>query len=101
MYVTQHARERIAERLGPEAPALVDILSSYDGEAGTVAYLMLNRNLFSMEPKRQVLVAIAVDGSVDTIYWRRATQDLSPEFFGARKVIDMRAEPLRRKAGAR
>jgi hypothetical protein len=38
-----------------------------------------------------IIVAVAVDGSVETVYLRRPEQDMSTESFGlARKVVDLR-----------
>lgn len=83
MYVTQHARVRIIERMGTGLGAFfIDDLWATEGEPGTVAYrvgILGNEYAF----------AIAVDGSVETVYFRRKSQDCSPAFFGASKVVDL------------
>lgn len=96
MYVTQHARDRIADRLGEGvADGYVELLEQhYSDEYGTHAYLLrLPAPVRADDGSNgNVLVVIAVDGSVETVYFRRADQDLSPAYFGARRVHDMRGE---------
>ncbi len=97
MYVTDHARSRLTSRLGDKADALASVLETWEGERGTLAYIVADLP----EPVEagdgsngDLLVIVVVDGSVETVYFRRSTQDLSPEFFGAEKVVDKRSYPL-------
>jgi hypothetical protein len=98
MFVTSHAQSRIHSRLGYEghaghlhddADGLLDQLEAMPGELGTVAYYwQLGQTRQSLDGSNgNLLVVIAVDGSVDTVYLRRSTQDMSPSFFGADKVV--------------
>lgn len=84
MYVTVHATDRMGDRLGWELTDLLQAeLEARTGEVGTVAYLLGSI-------AGEVIVAVAVDGSVETVYFRRETQDLTPVWFGASKVVDLR-----------
>lgn len=98
MFVTAHAHNRLAERVGGrEADGIVRILETYNGEHGTVAYLLGHLSAKATAPdgsNGDVIVAVAVDGSVETVYFRRSSQDMSAAFFGARKVVDLRTSPL-------
>lgn len=84
MYVTEHARHRLTQRLGVAGLDIGTMLGEWPGERGTVIYLLADR-------PNGVIVAVAVDGSVETVYLRRPEQDMSTESFGlARKVVDLR-----------
>jgi hypothetical protein len=91
MYVTYHAAERIAARIESEIEAdnLILRLEDIVGEPGTVAYAaLLDAPIVTDDGSNgDTLVVIAVEGSVETVYFRRATQDMSASFFGARKVV--------------
>lgn len=95
MYVTQHAKARIRDRLDrPDAHRAVALLERASGDIGTVAYMLAN-----VAPKvaddgsnGDILIAVAVDGSVETVYFRRSTHDMSAAFFGADRVVDWRHE---------
>jgi hypothetical protein len=98
MFVTMHAFERMVARLGLfTTRALERVLESYNGERGTVAYLAYNMPAPAVADdgsNGEVVVVIAVEGSVETVYFRRADQDLSAEFFGASRVVDLRTRAL-------
>jgi uncharacterized protein with NRDE domain len=98
VFVTAHAHNRLAARIGGRASdALVSVLETHNGEQGTVAYILgtlPGKAKAADGSNGDVVVAVAVEGSVETVYYRRSTQDLSPEFFGARKVTDLRATPV-------
>jgi hypothetical protein len=93
MYVSGHARARLDARLGTRvrlADAIVSRLEAMPGEPGTVAYLaaVLDKAWDTGDGSNGDLVfAVAVDGSVDTIYLRRKSQDCTARYFGARKVV--------------
>lgn len=97
MFVTAHAEARVHSRLGYETHDLLDDdadrliadLEARPGEPGTVVYYwQLGGTRQALDGSNgNLLVAIAVDGSVDTVYLRRATQTLDPAHFGARKVV--------------
>ena len=92
MYVTAHASSRLDARLGWQwAHDVLFALEKVMGEQGTVAYIVqfIDRVHFEADDgsNGDVVVAIAVDGSVETVYFRRSSQDMSPEFFGAGKVV--------------
>lgn len=99
MYVTEHAFARMVDRMGnARAQELANTLSTLNGERDTVAYIMGNLHEPVMADdgsNGDTMVAVAVDGSVETVYFRRSSQDLSAPYFGARKVVDMRADTLR------
>lgn len=103
MYVTQHARARLVGRLGAlNARLLAEGFEALDGEHGTVAYIMSNlpeHVLADDGSNGDVVVAVAVEGSVETVYFRRSTQDMGAAYFGARKVVDMRVETQRLTPG--
>lgn len=94
MYVTRHAQGRMAARLGEaQARRWSAFLESAPGLPGVVAFLVATLPV----PVRaddgsngDTLAVIAVDGSVETVFLRRSTQDMSASFFGARKVVDWR-----------
>ena len=100
MFITQHARSRLAARLGHASEGICALLETYDGERGVVAYILAD-----LHPPVQaddgsngdLLVVVVNDGSVETVYFRRHEQDTSPAYFGARKVVDMRVYPLTRE----
>jgi len=90
MYVTAHASARLDQRLGwARTHEVLFSLEKTPGEPGTVAYVYpLGFELRADDGSNgDLLVVIAVDGSVETIYFRRSSQDISPEYFGARKVV--------------
>jgi len=73
-------------------PLLIERLERIYGEPGTVAYIVgiLPAKMSAADGSNgDVVVAVAIDGSVETIYFRRASQDMSAEFFGARKVVQL------------
>lgn len=101
MFVTQHARSRLAARLGTgPAASIAAVLETYDGERGVVAYILAD-----LHPPVQaddgsngdLLVVVVDDGSVGTVYFRRSEQDTTPAYFGAHKVVDLRVYPLTRE----
>lgn len=68
------------------------VLERTPGEQGVVAYIAatLDTPVRSDDGSNgDTVVVIAVDGSVETVYFRRSTQDMSAAFFGARKVITL------------
>lgn len=97
MYVTRHAWTRLVGRLGPEQGEEAALtLERQPGEQGTVAYLLadLPAGIHVRDGSNgDILVGIAVEGAVETVYFRRQKQDMSARFFGARKVVDMREKP--------
>jgi hypothetical protein len=94
MFVTQHAYLRMSTRLGPiHADALERTLSALPGEQGTIAYILadLPVPMWADDGSNgDILVGIAYDGSIETLYLRRSTQDMRAAFFGARRVVDLR-----------
>lgn len=104
MYVTQHAAVRIAERLAPDlADKVGRILDGTQGEGGVIAYLVGNVPASPLPPLEgqwwvpsngDTLVAVANEGSVETVFFRRAEQDMSASYFGARKVVDLRLQAV-------
>jgi hypothetical protein len=98
MYVTQHARKRLRTRYGASAEALADELELQRGEYGTIAYIVCDMPANTRADdgsNGDLLVVLAVDGSVETVYFRRSSQDMTAAYFGARKVIDLRVDPVR------
>ena len=84
MYVTEHARHRLTQRLGVAGLDFWACLEERPGEQGTIIYLLADQT-------NGIVIAVAVDGSVETVYLRRPEQDISIESFGmARKVVDLR-----------
>lgn len=106
MYVTQHAAERINARLSlSDAHDTLTFLEGVQGETGVVAYIVGTVPAYGSKPdgstpgwwvdsNGDTIVAVAHDGSVETVFYRRSSQDMSASFFGARKVVDMRMVPL-------
>lgn len=105
MFVTQHARERIAARFAPAMADKVErILDGTQGEQGTIAYIVggvpdhatapIPTGMWWLDSNGEMLVAVAHEGSVETVFYRRAAQDMSASFFGASKVVDMRVRPV-------
>lgn len=93
MYVTMHAVEQIDARLGHEdADTYVYVLEQMSGQVGRVAYLLADLPYVADEAgsRGDVIVAIAIEGSVETVYFRRHDQDMSAEWFGVDEVIDLR-----------
>jgi hypothetical protein len=93
MFVTQHAQDRIFERMHTPGAAL-DIIEALEASPGYryTVVIVLARGLAIVSPdgsNGDTLIAIAVDGSVDTIYARRSEQTLDPRHFGADRVIDL------------
>lgn len=93
MFVTGHARARLHARLGKDmrlVGAIIGRLEAVPGRPGTVAYLAarLDKPVDTGDGSNGDLVfAVAVDGSVDTVYLRRKEQDCTARFFGAREVV--------------
>lgn len=104
MYVTQHARERIAVRFTPAIADKVErILDGTQGEPGVIAYIVgnapapgpaMSTGPWWLDSNGDLLVAVAHDGSVETVFYRRSSQDISASYFGASKVVDMRVMPV-------
>ena len=94
MVVTQHARDRLATRFGAEwASSVSAIIETWDGERGIVAYILAD--IPSPDGSTgELLIIVANEGSIETAYFRRSEQDISPAYFGARKVVDKRVYPL-------
>ena len=94
MFVNAHSHNRVMDRLGGFlGPLLIERLERIYGEQGTVAYIVaaLPSKAYAKDGSNgELVIAVAVEGSVETVYFRRATQDMSPGFFGARKVVDLR-----------
>jgi hypothetical protein len=89
-YITSHAIERLDQRLGQDAADdVIYQLEQMRGEPGHVAYVFEAQRFMVADDgsNGNTIVAIAVDGSIETVYFRRSDQDMSPEFFGGRKVI--------------
>lgn len=108
MFITGHAAGRIGARLSDsDARDTFAMLESVAGEPGAVAYIVCNAPDYAGKPSTSepgwwytsngdTIVALAREGSVETVFFRRSTQDMSPAFFGVRKVVDMRRpKPLR------
>jgi hypothetical protein len=92
MYVTLHAANRIDDRLGfDRADDILDSLERVPGVPGTIAFVFEAQQFMVADDgsNGDTIVAIAVDGSVETVYFRRSTQDMSAEFFGADKVVKL------------
>jgi len=97
MFVTQHARERLRRRMGAEwADWVSTVLETWDGERGIVAYILADVPPTAAEDgsNGDLLVIVANEGSIETAYFRRSEQDISPAYFGASKVVDRRVYPL-------
>jgi len=64
------------------------------GDYGVIAYIVADvpAKHASDGSNGDVLVAVAVDGSIETVYFRRKSQDMSASFFGAERVEDWRSE---------
>ena len=92
MFVTQHALRRLRDRLPePIRQEVVGHLWAIPGRSGTQVYLVrqLPEYIVTEDGSNGNLVfAVAVDGSVETVYIRRNEQDNSPAFFGAERVWD-------------
>lgn len=105
MFVTAHALNRASDRMGNAmGTRFVDILERITGEPGAIAYIVgdLPHKAHTADGSNgELVIAVAIDGSVETVFFRRASQDISATFFGARRVVDLRTYPLRSKAGAR
>lgn len=90
MFVTGHAADRVNARLGyDEAETLIADLEAVPGEPGKVVYY---RHLGESRSARDgsngdVIVAVALNGSVDTVFLRRSSQDMGEGHFGARKTV--------------
>lgn len=94
MYVTEHAAGRIGSRLlDREADEVRAKLDSTVGEDGVVAYVAARLStpvLCEDGSNGDTIVVIAVDGSVETVMFRRSwNQTLAAHHFGARKLIDL------------
>lgn len=92
MFVTDHAKAQARLRLGTRAADdLVRRLEPIVGEPDTVLYVD-GPFPYVQAPdgsNGDMIVAVAVDGSVDTVYLRRSSQTLDPAHFGARKVVPL------------
>ena len=91
MFVTAHAINRIGQRAMRQA-SIIEMLEATPGQSGVVAYIVA-RLTHKMETRDgsngDLVIAVAVDGSVETVYFRRSTQDNSPAFFGAERIVDL------------
>jgi len=93
MHVTGHARARLHSRLGKNmrlVGAIIGRLEAEPGRPNTVAYIVatLDTPVNTEDGSNgDTVVAVAVNGSVDTIYLRRGDQDLSAKFFRANEVV--------------
>lgn len=92
MLVTQHARERIESRAGGKSASVIATLEAIAGVPGVQAYILLTVPRFRAPDgsNGDTLVALARDGSVETVMLRRSSQDLTAGFFGADDVHDLR-----------
>jgi hypothetical protein len=93
MFITAHAYNRAMDRMGATGDAFVAALEAIPGEPGTIAYIMGELTGKAHTPdgsNGELVIAVAIDGSVETLFFRRATQDITAGFFGARKVMDLR-----------
>jgi hypothetical protein len=102
MFVTNHARSRLTERMTDmRADRIALLLEAFTTtHTGKLAIIVgtLPRKVSAPAPEGkwwqdsngEVIVAIAVGGSVETVFFRRASQDMTPEFFGVKTVIDLR-----------
>lgn len=88
MYVTQHALGRLTSRMGLDQSRnrIVRMLEALPGQPGSVAYMVAD------SANGNIVIAVAIDGSVETIYFRRPTQDFSSVWFGSSKVVDLRPD---------
>lgn len=94
MYVTDHAADRIEERLTlREGRRAMLLLEAEYGVPGTVAYIAARLKSPVMcedGSNGDTLIAVAVEGSVETIMFRRSSnQSMDAHHFGARKVVDL------------
>lgn len=93
MFVTAHAHNRLLDRMTAQRSAMMlRMLEAWPGEQGTVAYIVGRLPGKAESPdgsNGDTIVAVAVEGSVETIYFRRSTQDMTAGFFGASRVVDM------------
>lgn len=100
MYVNQHARARLRERLPEaEADAIVERLEQTPGEPGTLGIIVsrLQGGMARGDQRREVefrasngdtVVAIVADGEVTTVYYRRSwNQRLDAGALGVARVI--------------
>lgn len=93
MFVTAHAHNRLAGRMPIEqADAHIRMLEAHPGEPDTVAYVLGRLPGKAESPdgsNGDTIIAVAVDGSVETVFFRRSTQDMTAGFFGATHVVDL------------
>jgi hypothetical protein len=85
-----------------QAGGVQALLESVAGGPGTVAYVLgqLPGKASTTDGSNgDMIVAVAVDGSVETVFYRRSSQDMSADFFGASEVVDMRQHPLYVRTG--
>ena len=89
MYVTWHARNRLRDRTGARAEGYERRLERVKGEPGHIAYVLDTRAYIRADDgsNGNTVVAVAIDGSVETVYFRRSDQDMSPGYFGAERVV--------------
>jgi hypothetical protein len=101
MFVTAHAINRLTARIGDyRGTRIVLLCEALSGQPGTVAYIMgavpgkvkapAITDKWWLDSNGELVIAVAVDGSVETVFFRRASQDISAAFFGAHAVVDMR-----------
>lgn len=93
MYVTSHAQYRLEERLGvQEMVRIAGLLERTPGVLGSVAYICASLHtpvIADDGSNGDTVIAVSKDGSVETVFIRRSSQDMSAEFFGAREVVDL------------
>lgn len=92
VFVSQHARDRIEQRLNPVlAYSIIQRLEDNPGYQYTVVFV-LHRDLNVVcddGSNGDTLLAVAVEGTVETVYFRRGEQTYDPRHFGAQRVIDL------------
>ena len=83
MFVTAHARARLADRLGARAGArLADQLEGMNAPPGRIAY-----SVGPADGVSAVTLAIAEDGTVQTVLLRHAWQAMSPRTLKVERVV--------------
>ena len=82
MFVTAHARARLADRLGARAGArMADQLEGMNAPPGRIAYALGAQGVSA------VTLAIAEDGTVQTVLLRHAWQAMSPRTLKVERVV--------------
>ena len=95
MNVSQHARERLAERLaGEDVTAIVDRLERARGEKAPVARVVarfddIRGTPWSATSNGDLVIAISQDRHVVTVMYRRSTQPLTCTNLRVTRVLDV------------